>query len=140
MERSVIEKRIRAEAHRMWRLPTLVASHNGKALPEITLRHSHTKTYSSGVAYHNGRVVVTLGSDAVDRRVALLHELVHASLPIGTSHNNLFWSTFRSAAREAWPHVDFAFDLEPRHDKWHKHQWIIDRISMWMLVGRPTEC
>lgn len=105
---------LQAEAARFWRLPVLREARGGRAtapLPTITWRRArngkaHTSGHIDGWRKH---VVVTIGTDVGGAVETVLHELVHASLPYSAGHSDRFWSTLRSAAREAFPDADYRF-------------------------------
>lgn len=64
--------------------------------PERAAKLQRRPTRSSGVAYPGSdRLVVTAGSELVDQRLVLLHELAHLLVGPGHHHDRTFW-------RRAW--------------------------------------
>lgn len=116
---------LQKEAQRLWRLPVMKEQKCWRErLPDIDIRVSADKTYTSGRSY-GGRVVVTRGYDPYGVREVLLHELVHEVLPMGVHHGDPFYPVLVRAAREAWPHVDFPFGVvNGLRRAWEKDEWI----------------
>lgn len=70
--------------------------------PTLVWRQSKTKSYTSGFTYDRGnRVVVTAGTDPVQHKVVLLHEMAHWLAGPGVRHSPAFW--------------DIAYDLYSTH-------------------------
>lgn len=124
-----------AEARRFWRLTTLAEARRATwrtpgrvALPTIEWRRDRTgmKSHTSGVCWtQHQRIVITIGYSPAEAVEVVLHELVHAALPLREKHGPLFRSTLASAAREAYPTVDFAFhEMTGREAYWALDQRI----------------
>lgn len=116
------------EAARLWKTRALRETPGWiPALPKITFRRG-TKERSSGRCWYGTReIVVTAGTDSARARETVAHELVHAVLR-GEGHSSRFWSVLRAVAREAWPEVEFKFELCPIDRGWRVDRWIADRI------------
>jgi hypothetical protein len=104
-----------AEARRFWRLPSMVELHGGTRLPEITIRRSRSKRYSSGHAW-TYTTTITVGTNAADALYTLLHELVHCAILRTRGghlvhHGPKYKAYLMACAAEAWPTVDF---------RWHE--------------------
>ena len=128
-----------AEAKRIWRTPTIRDLPFGmRPLPNIELRRSTNRFHASGHCYYawpNDRIVVTAGTSAGYAQGAMLHELVHAALGSDEGHSSRFWSMVRSAAKDAWPGIDFDFATGVERG-WSVDSRIGDRLSLHHLESR----
>lgn len=115
------------EADRLWNLPYVRSlSRWGARTPHVEIRRSPHKRHTSGHCWGGGsraRIVITVGTDPHDALGTLLHELIHAALPSGVHHNDLYWMVLRSAARAAWPDAPFRFN-EPATTGYARQQQI----------------
>lgn len=131
---------IKAEAKRMWNLPTMRALPYGadhrRGVPAIDLRR-RTGSYSSGRGSPWHGVTLTAGTDVAHALEVLLHELLHAALGDDTTsshtrwHTPLFWSSLRSLAKEAWPLVDFEMQACPQRG-YVIDDYLASRLRAWL--------
>lgn len=129
-----------SDVKRIWNLPALRDCKMWSPwLPEVIFRYHHRKFYTSGHCTPQlRRCVVTVGRSPGHAHGVLLHELMHAVLG-GEGHSARFWSLLRSAAREAWPAVDFDFPNLTASRGWRVDRWIGERINEHeILAGRPV--
>lgn len=132
------------EANRLWHLPYIKQQKKWQpALPSIEFRRSESKTHTSGHCWGHGsraRIVITIGTDPHDPFGTLLHEIVHAVLPDTNRHyhhDDRFWMTLRSAAREAWPDAPFQFNI-PVAQGWQRQQQITLGLRAQGTIGRAA--
>ncbi len=103
-----------------------------KPLPVIDWRNTHRRgTYfkfakpkkSSGRAWNKqalvpeDRIVVTAGSERLDQRVVLLHELAHILSPVGEHHGSHFWDVAWELYRWAKIPIRYAKTREGNYRK-----------------------
>lgn len=127
------------EARRLWNLPVIRQHVGSRPLPPITIRRSARKVGTSGNA-NRQRVILTVGSDQADALTTLLHEIIHAALGRCETgwHGDPFYRVFRSAVREAWPDVAFAFN-QCTATRGHKlHRWTADRLRFNLPTSQPA--
>jgi hypothetical protein len=88
-------------ARRFWRLEAMRA--RDWSLPEIRWRARSSGSTGGRADFNGRRVVINLGPDSTAERNAelLLHELVHASCPVGEVHGELFRRRLIACAAEA---------------------------------------
>lgn len=105
----------------------VVKEHSHRALPKLIWR-KRSGFHSSGTTYtgFNKKIIVRYGSDELDQRLVLLHELAHWISPKNSGHTVRFWKT-------AWMLYDiygipekYAVDRE----KHYKKRAIITYIDM----------
>lgn len=65
---------------------------NTAPLVELKWRHAKNRYQSSGVAYLDGKIVVSAGKNRTDQKLVLLHEIAHQLNP-GEHHGDKFWDT-----------------------------------------------
>ncbi len=70
-------------------------------LPDINWRHAKDRRNSSGIC-HPRNITIVKGSNRVDAKLVILHELAHWALPEGSGHEghtprfwDLAWQLFR---------------------------------------------
>lgn len=145
-QRTVAGIDLHDEARRFWRLPSLVEARRASwrtpgriALPTIEWRRDRTgmKSWTSGTCWtQHQRIVITIGYSPADAVEVVLHELVHAALPLREKHGPLFRSTLASAAREAFPTVEFGFEAMTGREAC----WVLDqRVALGILDSWQTE-
>lgn len=67
-----------------------------EAIPVVNWRHRKAKS-SSGRAWYprpprnEGRIIINAGTDRIDARLTILHELAHIAVP--GHHTDAFWDT-----------------------------------------------
>ena len=71
----------------------LVRKHGAK-VTSFTARRSAYKTHTSGYCYSTGDITVTLGSDEVEQKIVVLHELAHLKDP-WDQHGKTFYKEWR---------------------------------------------
>lgn len=65
----------------------------GRRPAVITSWTRKDRTYSSGVTWDRRRnITIVEGTDALEARTVLLHELAHYLSPVGWDHNLRFWT------------------------------------------------
>ena len=67
--------------------------------PELNWRRG-SRSSSSGTAYETHKIVVTAGSNRIDQKLVLLHELAHTMNP-DEHHSIAFWDTAWALYRRA---------------------------------------
>lgn len=75
-----------------------------KDLPQLQVRQSREKTFTSGTAWNSHRIVITRGVDASlgDFLGVLAHEVTHLLLPWKVNHEPEFWGTLISLIEKRW--------------------------------------
>lgn len=121
------------EAKRYWRLPVMREQRRWRRqLPEIEWRRSRSgKRHTSGRS--GGRwITITIGTDSLEARETLLHELVHSAVGVDVGHGEAFYRVLTRAAREAWP------DAEIPNVVGIPHAWARDRAVVEALRAHET--
>jgi hypothetical protein len=82
------------DLNRLVDLVDLTVAEEGCERPPIRW-HFAPCTYSSGTTYHDRArgIAITLGTDRLDRKLVVLHELAHWLTPEDAGHGRVFWTT-----------------------------------------------
>lgn len=117
-ERSLVDDlNLHKEARKMWRTAALRDARKtwhaeDAPLPEITIRQSTEKRYTSGTCHQTWhllqrRITMTLCAqrNAPEILTTLLHEMAHAACPWKEHHGSMWKSVYLAAARELFGEV-----------------------------------
>jgi hypothetical protein len=132
---------LRKEAKRLWNLPTVRAldygADRGRPVPQIALKH-RTGYYTTGRASPRSGVTMTVGTDVGYALEVLLHELLHCALGQDEQarwHTPAFWTSLRSAMKEAWPQVDFQMQDSPQRG-YAIDRYLASSLTRWIEEGK----
>lgn len=124
---------------RFWNLPAIQEARRVARGPEpdtaLTLTVRRSKKFGvTGFARHRS-IHITIGSDEdiVDVVSTLLHEVVHAALPMREVHSDRFWAYFREACAQVWPdiwHFTSEGGFTRCRTRYQKHDYILSAVRV----------
>jgi predicted metal-dependent hydrolase len=95
----------------------VMSKYSHKNPPKIVWKRRTHRT-SSGTQYsYSKKIVIRAGTDELDQKLVLLHELAHHICPKKAMHNMRFWRTAWILYIEYGIPEDYAFEREKNYKK-----------------------